>query len=299
MFLGIDDNAGLVYESAGSLPDRPVYPTPTVSQARLISSPSDWGELSTGFRLNPLTWLFREDSFDAVTRTRRGRLYQHMSGASYPQHGMRVMPHPFEDLGGRERGIDGKLPRALHVYAACTSLLGLASSGLGQTLAIGNSKSASAWRIVQTEVTLSEDVMLTLKALTAFGVVPEINLESVRPEFHSDVLRALDRAVNSAFRETAESVVDQCRNAIVVVLARWLVQSGADYRVLELDLGNLAKEAAKADRNCLSWVASVVAKLHSRGKMNETASLRPVTEEDAEMAVQMLGFTLREVGWAR
>ena len=38
MFLGIDDTTGLVYESVGSMPDRPVLPIPMVSQARLIQT---------------------------------------------------------------------------------------------------------------------------------------------------------------------------------------------------------------------------------------------------------------------
>ena len=94
MFLGIDDNTGLVYESVGSVPDRPVLPIPMVSQARLIADRSDWDRLPGGYRSSPFTWLFREDSFDPVTRTRRGRLCQSMSNATYPDHNIRVMPHP-------------------------------------------------------------------------------------------------------------------------------------------------------------------------------------------------------------
>lgn len=297
MFLGIDDNAGLVYESAGSTPDRPVYPAPSVSQAQLIKKPEDWDTLAASLRGNPFTWLFREDSFDAVTRTRRGRLYQSMQGASYPQD-VKVRPNLSEYPGGVASS-DGRTTRALFVYAACTNLLGYPNSGTGLKLALGNAKSFSPWRIVQVEVTIYEDVMLTLKALTAFGVVPEVDFEQVRPEFRQDVSHALDRAINSAFRETAESVVDQCRNALVVVLSRWLVQQGAVSKTLAMDLGALAKAMEAAGRDCTSAVAKVIAKLHSRGKMNEANSLRPVSEDDAELAIQALGFALREVGWAK
>lgn len=298
MFIGIDDNAGLLYEGTGSTPDRPVLPTPTISQAGLIESPIDWNLLPSGFRSNPQTWLFREDSFDAVTRTRRGRLYQAMQGASYPQHNMRVLPHPIEYPTGVASS-DGRTTRPLHVYAAGTALLELAGRGVGRKLAVGNARSASAWRIVQTEVTLYDDIMLTLKALTAYGVIPEIEHERIPAQFRSDVDQALERAVNSAFRETGESVVDQCRNALTVVLSRWLVGTGADARILKMDLSELAKHVLLADMRCASWISSVVATLHSRGKMNEAKSLRRVTEDDAEMTIQMLGFALREIGWAK
>lgn len=45
MFLGIDDNTGLVYENVGSTPDRPVLPIPMVSQARLVRERGDWDGL--------------------------------------------------------------------------------------------------------------------------------------------------------------------------------------------------------------------------------------------------------------
>lgn len=129
MFLGIDDNTGLVYESVGSVPDRPILPIPMVSQARVIEDRKDWATLPASYRGAPHTWLFREDSFDAVTRTRRGRLYQSMQGAGYPDHSVRVMPHPFEDPGGRNTGQDGKLARPLNVYAAGTELLRCRTEG--------------------------------------------------------------------------------------------------------------------------------------------------------------------------
>ena len=97
MFLGLDDTNGLVYESVSSHPDRPVVPIPMVTQARLIAEPSDWAKLPAGYRTSLRTWLFREDSFDAVTRIRRGRLYQAMDNATYPDRSVRVMPHPLED----------------------------------------------------------------------------------------------------------------------------------------------------------------------------------------------------------
>lgn len=141
MFLGIDDNAGLVYESAGSAPDRPVLPIPTVSRAKIIDAASDWNLLGSGFRVDAHAWLFREDSFDAVTRTRRGRLYQSMTGAAYPNHQSRVMPLPFEQFARGDVGADGKLNRPLNVYAAATTLLERDKSRTWRDARVGNEHS--------------------------------------------------------------------------------------------------------------------------------------------------------------
>ena len=75
MYLGIDQHTGLVYEGYGA-PEIPSVPTPHIAQAKLIEHSDDWAGLPRGLAGSPMAWLFREDSFDPVTRTRRGRLFE-------------------------------------------------------------------------------------------------------------------------------------------------------------------------------------------------------------------------------
>lgn len=75
MYLGICNNIGLVYEGLEAA-EIPSIPTPFVTQAKLIAAEADWQDLPRGLAGDPLRWLIREDSFDPVTRTRRGRLYE-------------------------------------------------------------------------------------------------------------------------------------------------------------------------------------------------------------------------------
>lgn len=303
MFLGIDDNTGLVYESVGSVPNRPVLPIPMVSQARLIADRSDWNRLPGGYRSVPVTWLFREDSFDPVTRSRRGRLYQSIINGSYPDHNIRVMTHPFEDPGGRSAGSDGKLSRPLNVYGAGTSLLERPQRGLGATLALGNNRAASAWRIVDVEITVSDDVMLVLRSLSSFGLMPELDVLKVDERFRGEVGRAVQKVVDSAFRESAVAVVDCCRDAASLVASRWIWQETGDETILRRDLGFVAESLAVAPRNknVAANAARILAILHSRGKSNEqfAKGLNPPTEEDAEYALHAVALILRELGWAR
>lgn len=303
MFLGIDNDTGSVYEGTGSVPDRPVAPLPMVSQVRLIETPSDWKNLPAGYHDNRLTWLFREDSFDAVTRTRRGRLYQSMPGTSYPDHGARVRPHSFEDPGGLLSGGDGKMSRPLNIYAAGMSLLTEPYRGLGATLALGDNRAASAWRIVDVEITVSGDVMLVLRALSAFGVMPDLDTAAIDERFRDEVARAVQKVVDSAFRESATAVVDCCRDAASLIASRWIWQQLQDEAILRRDLAKVAE--AMASKPIEKFVAANMAKtlalLHSRGKSNEqfAKGVNPPNEEDAEFALHAVALMLRELGWAR
>lgn len=299
MKFGIDISSGLIYEGL-STAELPCIPRPSVTQAKVVESDADWINLPEGLSQSPFAWVFREDSFDAVTRTRRGRLYQATSSQPTDQQ---VVPHPQEDPALRTMGRSGRVEKSLYTYFPCTSLLSMPYQGKGATLVLGTRQASSAWRIIQSELLVSADVMVTLKALTAFGVVPEIDAAAVDKTHMSSVSQAMNRVVESAFRETPISVIDHCRNAATVVLSRWLVQQGADQSILAKDLGAVAKAAGDAphDKHCARNMADTIAKLHVRGKANEQHSkqLRLPVEEDAELALQALGFMLREIGWAK
>lgn len=304
MFIGIDDHDGTVYESMGSSPDRPVIPLPMVSRAKIIEAAADWKSLGVGPRLGGQTWIFREDSFDAVTRTRRGRLYQAMEGAAYPNHQSRVMPLPFEQMAHRSSiGPDGRFPRPLHVYAAATSLFERPSRSLGSTLALGTSLAASSWRVVDVEMTASGDVMLTLKAQSAYGLVPTLEAAKVDERFRDEIASALRKVVDSAFKESATAVVDQCRDATTLIASRWIAQQSGEDNVLGKDLAKVAEALAQEPwrKFAASNIAKTIAILHSRGKSNEqhAKGVKPPGDDDAEFALHAVGLLLRELGWAQ
>jgi hypothetical protein len=171
MYLGIDQQSGLVYEGNEG-PVLPAVPTPSVTQAKLIEAQQDWNALPDGITQIPLSWVFREDTFDAVTRTRRGRLYQ--PEATTQPSTRRVVPNPYEDPFGRTAGAQGRNAKSLYVYTACADLLSKPRRGEGSILSLGTARAPSAWRIIQTEVLASGDIMVTLKSLSAFGILPNI-----------------------------------------------------------------------------------------------------------------------------
>jgi len=161
MHLGICNNTGLVYEGLGTA-DIPSIPTPCITQAKLITAEADWQDLPRGLAVDALRWIFREDSFDPVTRTRRGRLYEPQPGQGQPNQ-QRVGPHPYEDPMMRQVGAGGRVAKTLYTFTACHPLLNMANRGEGMMLALGESKAASPWRIIQTE-SLANGAVIFLQA---------------------------------------------------------------------------------------------------------------------------------------
>lgn len=299
MYLGIDNQTMLVYEGGGGA-DTPAIPTPCVTRAKIVERAGERGGLPGLLSPNPFGWIFREDSFDPVSRTRRGRLYQ-SDGGGQPRS-IRVSPHPY-DLPGRwptdnpQRHFD----KSLFVYTKCSELLNRSTKGLGEILALGSPEAASYWRIVQTELLVTNAVMVTLKSLSSYNIIPELEEIQVLEEFRPDVKRALEKVLDAAYRETPDSVVNYCRNALTVVISRWLVQRGFNHEVLSFDIAKVADAVAEHRRFCPANLARTVGHLHNRTKENVVLKkeLRYLTEDDAELAIAAVGLTLRDLGWAK
>jgi len=131
MHLGIDQQSGQVYEGFGD-PDSPAQPLPSVTLANLIAEEADWDRLPHDLDSAHTSWVFREDSFDAVSRIRRGRLYQ-PSGQERPSnHQVRVSGYD------SRAGSQGLLACRLYKYHACTAILGMPHRGQGRPLFSGH-----------------------------------------------------------------------------------------------------------------------------------------------------------------
>jgi hypothetical protein len=203
----------------------------------------------------------------------------------------------------RQVAAGGHLKKQLFAYWPCQAFLSRKDRGLGTTLALGQGNTASLWRVIQTEMIVGNDVMITLKALSAYGILPTLDLTSLDEGGRQSVSRALERVSDAAFRETPISLIDQCRNAATVVLARWLIGNGGESQLLSRDLGELAKVIANEPHKKIAArdAAEVIRRLHPRGKANEQESkgLRLPVEEDGELSIHALGFLLRELGWTK
>ena len=298
--LGIERTTGLVYEGRGD-PTFPAWPTPVVSQATLIEKPSDFQKLPGSLDGDPFTWMFRESSFDPVSRVRRGLLFQKIGNMGW--EATWVEGHPASSTDQRIISVEGpRLRKELSVYSECSTLLNTPRKGEGMRLAIGSRDGYSLWKILQTERTVNLDVLVTLRAESVFGILPALDKSKISPADLHKVEAALERVVDAAYRELPTSVVDQCRNAVCVVVTRWCQISAEGEALQHPDLGQLIKAVCVKypQRKALHSALDVVNRLHPRGKDNEVErlELRPVHDGDAELAVHTVAFVLREIGWA-
>jgi len=304
--IGIDSNTWLVYEGVSNY-GHGVWPTPVVSIATLITGDTDWEKLPSSPHLDKAKLVFREDSFDPVTRIRRGRLYQWGDGCL--QQTWYFTPHPAEPMDRDHMTMDGRLNRTLWTYRPAQSFSSLFPNILRAQLVLGTKSAPTVWQVVSVETVASGEELLTLRARSSFGALPELIEEDIPEGAKTEVLATLAHVADGAFRSSPVSLVDLCRAATTVVLAHWLESTGdAPDNVHFLDLGALLKAFEKQqgnpDTNSPSAAGSAIRLLqrfHSRGKPNEQKryNTRPPTEEDAQLVLGALGFLLREVGWAR
>lgn len=299
--IGMTQDGLLVYEGSGRY-GHPVWPSPVISRAHLIERESDW------LRIPPqgtrLSLVFREDSFDPVTRVRRGRLYD---GTRKQPDDWRVRPHPA--LGGEEERRShrngGEISVSLESFDAYQGFAEKPNRGRGLNIALGTSDAVSAWRIVAIERIFTGEDLLTLRARTSLGVFPDLIPGAIPAVALHRLETALAAAADAVFREGPTSIIDRCRDAAQVALAHWLANEENEDALITYEIARLcerleAREPAKVPK-LLITTARLIAQMHARGKPVEQVRRKKTapSEGDAETVVAALGSLLREIGWSK
>lgn len=303
--IGIDRNTWLVYEGS-SLYGHGVWPTPVVTRATIVESPEDWDKLPTSTHIDGAKHVFREDTFDPVTGLRRGRLYQMQDGQAQPDRWI-VHQHPVvtEDVG--QRDLQGRFRKELLTYY---DLHGFGSKLVAAhaelVIALGAADSLTLWTVVSVEKVVSGQDLLTLKARSSLGVLPELNFSKMPAGSRETVTAALTKLRMSAHREQASSVVEQCRPAAQVILSHWFSSVTGDPAKID-DLAELMNKIEKHQegkaRKILLNTGRTLALFHNRNKPNMREKLgelaRQILESDAAFALQAVALLVHEVGWSK
>ena len=136
----------------------------------------------------------------------------------------------------------------------------------------------------------------------SFGLLPNLNEDALPPERAGDIRDSIEKVADAAHKYLPVSIVDVCRESARVMLAEWL--SAARVDGAKGDLGEVIKKIP-AENEGLRAAARIINRLHPRGKSSERErhvdrgkDLRGVSSEDAELSVALIGFLLREAGWA-
>lgn len=264
---------------------RAIHPAPVISQA-VCDFVSVIGVEES---------IFREDAFDPATRIRRGRLY--VGGRTTHTWGQVTVD------GINTYNWDNLRPEVSYVAWAPNAN---PRDILDHIIQIGGGGFATNWRVVAVERLSIGQILLTLRAHSLFGVLPDLrtNLldEQGKPLLQnkqSQVKSSMDRLVDTFHRFQPVPTVDAARESARVILAAW-IGSKADTRDLQKVITLIPK---KMELLCSS--AFIVNRLHPRAKSSEQETqaseghiLREPTDEDAETSVHLIAMILREIGWA-
>lgn len=282
----------IVYERHGDF-CHAIYPPPLLTpfSCQDLNLPLDQRDVAIA--------VFREDSFDPMTRLRRGLVYKQVrDGQLHNIPTTNVCNGQYGTLVG---AVPDFVPEAQYepfvTHVDGNILDGFVEAKLGQPPFV------TSWRVVDIERLSTGDLLFTLRAISSFGVLPKPALsltnragESVIPSSINDVL---EKTVDAFHRQQAVPTVDVCRESARLIISTWLGTSahGKDFA----DVINKVPKQYRIVRSA----ACIINRLHPRGKSSESESqaakgniLRPVNHEDAETCVQLVGLILREIGWA-
>jgi hypothetical protein len=269
-----------------------VYPMPSIS--RVVFDPATQAGLNVLGSMHPsIPPLFREDSFDPTSRLRRGRFYTPDGTKQY--NCARINHYPYAPpTGGFPLVYDMETYQSLQPTNP-------AHGPAQRYVLLGDTNHKTAWRIIGSERVFNGETLFTLKSANSLGVLPEL-LHAVLPsESRAQIEQGYEKLADAAYKYLPEPVVDVCREFSRILLAAWLPTVDRDPKG---DLGTLAR-AVPDDRPIVRSIATIISRLHSRGKSSEQErqaekgrQIRNVSHEDGELSVGLVACLLREFGWA-
>ena len=234
---------------------------------------------------NNIDMIFREDYFDSATRIRRGRLYQKDGKDFWKAKMVSRFPH-------------SNALHSTHIFPVKTAYKAAeCPMRAGRTAVLGDNNAQSYWTVVFSEKMGFEAHYLTLKSKTYFGVLPEVNHDAIPEANRQDILQALDAVVEAAPIQAPQPVIDVCRNAACHMITAKFPESNPTG---EKDLGPIVRWLNENKHQIKADAADIINRLHSRAKANAAAQhgTRPVSQQDANLAVDAIAFLLQDFGWA-
>jgi hypothetical protein len=301
-WIAIEKDHGLVYEGWYRY-GHAVLPTPVTAPAAIIAEVDFPPKLPPSYGLEQADMLFREDSFDAMTRVRRGRLY---SATQTRPDDWEVYPHPHRPTEVNEAKVrGGTITKRLFAFQQLqvpNRLKEIHDRGGQPLVVIGSDTNFTIWTISSLEGSTGGEFLLTLRGRETFGALPQLKVSAIPSACRQAVVGAVAKLRDEIFRAGAGSVVDRARDAASAALSGYLQDLGAIGPGRELD--ELIKTLSSLDdphkRRVAVAAADIVRLFHSREKPStqERLPVNPVREQEAQLAVYCIGSLLCELGWA-
>ncbi|MBO9508774.1 hypothetical protein [Thalassospira sp. A3_1] len=282
MNIGIDRNSGLIYEGK-ALNGYGAWPTPPLSHAIFIYP----GDELTFENTQRAECYFREDTFDPVSRIRRGRFY--FAGTKQPEQWF-VQPHPTA-TGELRRTRDGRINKELDTYYGYPIWNRYFSEiSRRPQIILGKDDRFTMWNVVDIEAIHTGEDLVTLKASSRFNILPVLQPDQISSNHIKAVNETLNQLADDVYKSSPVSIVDRTREAIAQVLLAYYKATKESAQ----DLGKLTSKLESDGYIIAASAAKIVARLHARAKPVERQKrdVRPVRQQDSELAVQCLGIIL-------
>lgn len=298
MNVGIEVHTNLVYEGRTTGLGIGIWPAPIMLQAAIYQPETKNLTPPKANELLPRTYVFREDTYNTASRIRRGRLYQ--AGAAQPQE-WKVMPHPAipNERQLIRDSVAGILQKQLYTFSSIPLRSHLVSLKIERPVfVLGNDHGFTIWALVNAETSATGDELVTLKARQTIGALPTLHRQEIIDAGGSRVFEFIEKLETDIYGAGSESVIDRAREAATAICSVYL-QSKYDVKPGK-DLGALANLLQDKGLEIAANSASTIARLHSRGKHaeQERRNMRPIHEQDAQLAIQLIGTVLCDLGWA-
>jgi hypothetical protein len=287
--IGIETNDGLVYEVDGSR-GHPVWPTPVITNAKFAFP----DESLKAAKPSAFGYRFREDSFDPVSRIRRGRFYCSDNGPQ-PRNIM-VANHPARPFESIAPDIHG-WPKSLEVFNGVSIWQSFVKDRQKLPLVLlGVDDRYTVWTIINVEAVSSGEDLFTLKGRNSFGILPYIKKSKIPEEFQAKLDEVLNTFADEVHRSAPASVIDRARDVASQALLAYFRLRGLEAQ----DLGKLINKLEKEKLLIAANTANISARLHARSKPSEQEKreLRPIREQDIDLVTQCVGSLLCEIGIA-
>ncbi len=280
-----------------------VYESYSVSEAKLVSSstlftPASIGNLDEDVKMpesarpSQVDWnglFFREDTFDPVTRIRRGRLYK-KPGKSHDTFWLSYKDKISKDLLVFEslHTADIKVPvNKLRVF-------------------LGVKEFKTEWLLLNIEPITTGEFVLTLKATSFFGIVPELDLDKMPQGHKNRILEKTNKLISDFNVATPTAIIDLARDAASEVMNSLILSMK-----LSATPQDLSESANIYSKHCsekklsqeynVIHCAKILANLHVQNKSVSQlkSEFRSLGEADAEMAVRCLAQIFMDLSWSK
>lgn len=300
MLIGIHEVTKAIYQGQTKANGHYITPQPMLSQ---MSFGKDFDVVKNSLTPNPApdeySFIFREDSFDPTSQIRRGRVY---SASTTKPEEWSILPHESQLVKKSQLTGTGQLQqqrlttfnsyslRRFLVENNCTKL----------TILMGLKDSFTKWKLVNIETNYIGEELITLRATSSLGVIPDIDYSHFDAEEKFPIRERVNKLIDVLYTGSVESIVDRAGEACLAILQALIRKTIPTSKGLTLHtaLEKMDEIQGLKNRKILKTACELLKFLHSRGKASfqDQHGTRSLNQSDSQAAIECFSIVIYELG---